>query len=151
MPVNTGKVDPIPTYTVAIEIQGIEVARFMEASGFDSKTQIIDHRETDKDGKIYINKVIGTTTWSDITLKRGLSGENNLLWEWRQSVLDGDYEAARKDGSITGYDPKGEIVVQYTFTRGWVSTWKGGSFTAKTGNVNAEEITITHEGLQRVK
>lgn len=151
MPVSTGKVDPIPTYTIAIDIQGIEVARFMEASGFDSKTQTIDHRETDKDGKVYINKVIGTTNWSDITLKRGLHSENNLLWEWRQAVLDGDYEAARKDGSITGYDPKGEIVVQYTFTRGWVSSWKGGSFNAKNAAVNVEEISITHEGLQRVK
>lgn len=147
---NDGR-DPIGAYHFSLKLQGTpgDVATFTEASGFDSETQVIEFREVDSGGKIFIRKTIGGTKWADITLKRGMIQNDNKLFQWRQSVLDGDYSKARINGSVIGRNAKGEPTVQFDFVNGWISKWKGPSFSAKANDVALEEITITHEGLTR--
>lgn len=140
--------DPLGAYHFSLDVQGIETATFTDASGFDNETQIIEYRDVDKDGKIYIRKTFGGTKWADIVLKRGTTGDNSLF-TWRQAVLDGNYDSARKDGTITGRDPTGKAVIQFNFKRGWISKYQGPSYSAKGNDVAVESITITHEGLER--
>ena len=142
--------DPIATFRFSLDVQGVTAATFHEAAGFENSTDVIEHRQIGQGGKVTIMKLPGGSKWADITLKRGFTDSMDL-YDWRQKVLDGDMDAARKDGSITGYDAKDNPVIQYTFTRGWISKWKGATFSAKDNNVAVEEITITHEGVKRVK
>ena len=44
--------------------------------------------------------------WSDITLERRLDSSLEL-YGWRQLVIDGDIDKARRNGSIMAYDSMG--------------------------------------------
>ncbi len=140
--------DPIGAFHFSLDVQGIEMATFTEASGFENTSEVIEYRDVDKDGKIYIRKTFGGVKWGDLTLKRGATSDNSLF-DWRQHVLDGNYDEARKDGTITGRSAQGAPVIQYTFTRGWISKYTGPSFSAKGNETAVESIVITHEGLKR--
>ncbi len=141
--------NPISASQFALDVQGL-TAYFMEASGFENTTEIIEHVMQDKSGKRIYQKLPGNVKWADVSLKRGHT-DDDALWKWRKQVLDGDIDGARKTGTITGYDYKGEPVIQYTFQRGWISKWSASGFTAKGNDVAVEEISITHEGLDRTK
>lgn len=140
----------LTTFAFHIEVEGIELATFKEASGFESTTEIIEYKEANQDGRLVIRKVPGSRSWSDITLRRGIT-DSLAMWEWRKQVLDGQVDEARRDGSIVLYDSTGEEVVRYNFFNGWVSQWKGPDLDADQNEVAVEEITIAHEGLERAQ
>jgi len=141
--------DPISAFSFSLDIQGLDTMTFAEAEGFDNKTEGIDYREVKTDGTFIIRKTFGKHAWGEIKLRRGMTKEMTL-WQHRQHVLDGNYESARKNGSITGRDPQGNPTVQFTFEKGWISAWNGPKFSAKAGEVAMEEVTFSHEGLIRV-
>ena len=140
----------LTTYAFHVEMEGIEIATFKEASGFESTSEIIEYKETNQEGRLVIKKVPGSRSWADITLRRAISS-SLALWEWRKQVLDGDIDGARRDGSIVLYDSTGEEVVRYNFVRGWVSQWKGPDLDADQNEIAVEEVTIAHEGLERAE
>jgi phage tail-like protein len=144
------KSDPIGSYQFEIEVDGLNEARFTEISSVDHTTKVIEHREVGKDGQIYINKLIGGSTFSDVTFKRGVTKDNDFWQKWRQTVIDGDYSKARKTVTVRGLSPKGEPVSVFVLQRAWPSKWKGPAFSAKNDAVAIEEITFTHEGIERV-
>jgi len=143
------KSNPIGAYHFGIEIAGIENARFTEVTGFEHSSKIIEHREVDSKGQIYVNKTIGGTYWTEVTFKRGITTDNEFWEKWRQHVMDGDYAQSRKKVTVTGYSPDGKAISKFVMENAWVSKWKGPAFTAKGDNVAVEEITFTHEGISR--
>jgi phage tail-like protein len=140
--------DPISAHQFALEIQGITEATFREASGFGSEHQIIEQKEQTAKGTTIIRKIPGTLKWQNITLKRGMTS-NDELWKWRQQVIDGKIEAARLDGSIVGYDEDGQERIRYNFRRGWPSKWESTAMNAGGNEPVIETIEIAHEGLER--
>lgn len=140
--------DPISAHQFALEIQGITEATFREASGFGSEHQIIEQKEQTSKGNTVIRKIPGTLKWQNITLKRGMTS-NQEMWKWRQQVIDGKIEDARLDGSIVGYDEDGNEKIRYNFRRGWPSKWESTAMNAGGNEPVVETIEITHEGLER--
>lgn len=138
----------LTTFAFHVEVEGVDIATFKEASGFESTTEVIAYKETTQKGRVATKKVPGSRSWSDITLRRAISS-SLALWEWRKQVLDGDIDGARRDGSVVLYDSTGEAVVRYNFFRGWVSQWKGPDMDADQDEIAVEEVTIAHEGLER--
>lgn len=143
-----GLKDPQVVHHFALEVQGIEEATFMEASGFENSHEVIEHRETGKGGKQYVNKQPGNLKWSDITLKRGVT-DSMELYNWRQQVVDGQIDLARKDGSVVFYDARNQEIARYNFTRGWPSKWKSADVKTTDNSAVVEEMTIAHEGFTR--
>ena len=82
------------------------------------------------------------------TLKKSIDSSLDL-WEWRREVETGDVDSARRNGSIVLYDSKSEEVARWNFFQGWPSKWKGASLDAGTDDIALEEVTITHEGVER--
>ncbi|MBV9545951.1 MAG: phage tail protein [Chloroflexi bacterium] len=140
--------DPISAHQFALEIQGITEATFREASGFGSEHQVIEQKEQSSKGNTVIRKIPGTLKWQNITLKRGMTS-NDELWKWRQQVIEGKIEDARLDGSIVGYDEDGGEKIRYDFRRGWPCKWESTSMNAGGNEPVIETIEITHEGLER--
>ncbi len=140
--------DPISAHQFALEIQGITEATFREASGFGSEHQVIEQKEQTAKGNTVIRKIPGTLRWQNITLKRGMTS-NEEMWKWRQQVIDGKIEAARLDGSVVGYDEDGVEKLRYDFRRGWPCKWETTSMNAGGNEPVIETIEITHEGLER--
>jgi phage tail-like protein len=138
----------LTTFSFHVELDGVDIGRFKEASGVESETEIIEYKEVTKDGKMVIRKVPGAMKWADITLKKSIDTSRDL-WEWRLEVEEGDIDSARRDGSIVLYDSTHAEVARWNFMSGWPSKWKGADLNAGEDQIAVEEITITHEGLVR--
>jgi len=142
--------DPLVVHHFGLEVEGITECMFREASGFENSSDVIEHRESGSDGKQYISKQPGNLKWGDIVLKRGIT-DSRALSEWRKKVVDGDVKGARKNGSIIFFDAMNSELARFNFVRGWPSKWKGPDVNTSNNSVAVEEITIVHEGLERVK
>lgn len=140
--------DLLTTSAFFVEVDGVTVAQFKEATGIDSETAVIEYKESTANGKLLIRKVPGAPKWADIVLKRRLD-DSKSLWDWRQVVLNGDIDGARRNGSIVIYDSMGTEVARWNFENGWPSHWKGSDLNAGSDEIVVEELTITHEGLVR--
>lgn len=138
----------ITTFSYHVEIDGVNVAQFKEAAGFESTTEAIFYKEA-TEGKIVYRKTAGLVEWADVTLKSAISS-SMAFWEWRKQVINGQMEEARRECSIMLYDPTGEEVVRYNLKDAWISKWKGPDLDADNAGVALEEVTIVHTGLDRV-
>lgn len=145
-----GETDPVRANSFTLKLQGGIEAFFREASGFGSENEIIEHKQQSAKGVIVTIKQPGNLKWENITLKRGITDDESL-WNWRKKVVDGQIVEARQDGSIMGYDEKGELKIQYDFVRGWPCKWSASDMNADANEVIIEEIEIAHEGLKRTK
>ena len=129
----------------ALELEGIELARFTGCSGLSWTTEVVEYQDS-VGGKIIIRKRPGRTKFDDIVLKRGLSADASLI-DWHKKVLDGTVE--RTNGSIVIYDAAGTEVGRWNFENGWPSKWSASDLDAGSDDVMIEEMTITHEGLMK--
>jgi phage tail-like protein len=140
--------DLMTTFSFAVEIQGVTLGFFKKCSGVESETETIEFKESTKDGKMIIRKVPGAMKWANIVLERRIDTSISL-WEWRKQVIDGDVDAARKDGSIVLYDSTHSEVARWNFEAGWPAKWTGAELDASGSDVATESVEIAHEGLVR--
>jgi phage tail-like protein len=140
------RVDPFRNFNFLVELDGIAQASFTECSGLGSHTEVIENREGGDN--ISAHKLPGRTTFSDISLKWGMT-ESGELWTWRQQIVDG--VVVRKNGSIVVFDLANQTeVARWNFARAWPSAWEGPAFSARESQVAIEHLTIAHEGITRV-
>jgi len=131
----------------ALELEGLEMAQFTGVSGLCYTTDVVEYQDSLM-GKVIIRKRPGRTKYDDIVLKRGLSASRTLT-DWHQKVLDGAVE--RANGSIVIYDSADTELERWNFERGWPSKWSASDLDAGSDSVVIEELTITHEYLERAK
>ncbi len=131
----------------ALEIEGVEIARFTGVGGLGYEAEVVEFQDTLSDGKVVTRKRPGRISYNDITLSRGLSADNALV-DWYQTVLDGAVE--RHNGSVVLYGTAGEEVGRWNFENAWISAWSASDMDAGSDEIVIEEITITHEYLERV-
>jgi phage tail-like protein len=139
--------DPLRGFKFKVQIEGITRAGFREVSGLDAGTDAVDYREGDE---IVIRKLAGLQKYSNITLKRGITDDQDI-WKWRTMVMDGKIKEARKNGQIIVLDDEGKEAAEWTFTNGWPTKWTGPTFNATANEVAIDTLEIAHEGLKRVK
>lgn len=147
MPTGQRPTDPLRGFKFKVQIDGINRAGFREVSGLDAGTDAVDYREGDE---IAIRKLAGLQKFSNITLKRGIT-EDQDLWKWRLNVMEGNIKDARKNGQILLLDDKGETAAEWQFFNGWPTKWTGPAFNATANEVAIDTLEIAHEGLKRVK
>ena len=135
--------DPYPAQNFAVEIDGIEVARFSEVSGLEATVDVIEYRNGSED--ITVRKLPGLVKYSNITLKRGIVGDLSL-WRWLSTVREG--QAQRRDGVIVLLNERREPVLRIRFRRGWPCRWEGPTLNAQSNEVAMETLEICHEGLE---
>ena len=140
--------DLTPTFIFVLEIDSVEMGSFRKCAGIESETETIEYKEATKEGRMIIRKVPGAMKWSDITLERRIDATTSL-WEWRKQVIEGDIDAARRNGAIVAKNSKQEEVARWEFTAGWPSKWTGAEFDAGSNDIATEKVVITHEGLVR--
>jgi phage tail-like protein len=139
--------DPYRGFKFKVQIDGITKAGFREVSGLDAATDAVDYREGDG---TTIRKLAGLQKFSNITLKRGITTDQDL-WKWRSTIMDGKIKDNRKNGQIILLDDEGNEAAEWTFTDGWPTKWTGPTFNATANEVAIDTLEITHEGLKRVK
>ncbi|MGY2896272.1 MULTISPECIES: phage tail protein [Deinococcus] len=142
--------DPLVAAYFAVDFQNGVQGAFRECTGLGSESQVVEYRATDERGKPVLIREPGTMKFTDITLKRGITDSMDM-WAWRKQVEDGDIDGARRSGTITLYNQRGEAIARWTFERAWPQKLNGPTYDAKTNEVAIEELTITHEGYKRVQ
>jgi phage tail-like protein len=140
--------DPLVSFHFAVDIQGVVQGFFTECSGLGSETEIVEHKVV-KDGVEVVMKIPGRLKWENIVLKRGITS-NMDVWTWRKQVETGDVAGARRDGSIVMFDQTLSEVARWNFIRGWPSKVTGPSVKSDSNEIGIEEMTITHEYIERV-
>jgi len=95
-----------------------------------------------------MQKLPGRLTWTDVTLKRGVTS-NTDIWDWRKNVVDGKVEDARTNCSIIAYNQGNEEIARRNFENAWPSKVVGPQMDAGSQDYMLEEVTIVHEGMVR--
>jgi len=151
VPISEKTRDPLVGYHFALELESVTAGHFREVSGLGSEQQVIEYKAAvKKGGEVVTQKVPGTVKYPDITLKRGITDSMDL-WAWREQVIEGKVNAARKNGSIVMFDQANGEVARWNFIDAWPSKITGPSLNAGGNDVAVEEIVITHEKLTRIK
>ncbi len=142
--------DPLVGFHYAVEIQGVVTGYFTECSGIGSEHEIIEHKIVDEKGRELIQKIPGRLKWQDVTLKRGIT--NNMdIWDWREQVVQGKVDDARRNGSIVMFNQALAEVARWNFENAWPLKVSGPSVKSDSNEFGIEELVITHEGLYREK
>lgn len=137
--------DPFKNCNFKIEINGVMCAYFTDCTGLNSQVAAIEHREGGSFGTI---KVPGKVTYSDITLKWGLT-DNKDLYNWHKNIINGIVD--RRNGSIILYDDViKEEKARWNFFKAWPIKWEAPTLNAKSAEIAIESITICCEWVERV-
>jgi phage tail-like protein len=136
--------DPYKKFNFLVQIEGIAEAGFMECTGLETETEVIEYREG---GDANVVRLLpGLTIQTPLVLSRGVT-DSKSLYNWRKSVVDG--LPSRKDGSVILLDDKRKEIARWKFVQGWPSRMSGPDLDAMDSDVAIEEIEISHEGIER--
>jgi phage tail-like protein len=136
------RADPFGAFDFRVEIDGIALAAFMEVSGLESETTVIEYRTGDSQT---LAKLPGLTRYANIVLRRGITVDKSL-WQWRQEVVAG--KNARRDGAIVLLDEAGQALAAWNFRNGWPCRWEGPRLRAGRSRVAIETLELAHEGIE---
>lgn len=142
--------DPLVSAWFSIDFSGKVAGAFRECTGLGSENEVVEYKGSGSKGELVIKKVPGRMKWNNITLKRGITNAMDM-WQWRQLVEEGKVEEARKNGTVTMYNQKGEDIAKWDFFNAWPSKLTGPTANAQNNEVGIEELEITHEGYKRTK
>jgi len=139
--------DPFRSFNFKVEIDGITRAGFRECSGLDASQDPIEYREGTEGPTA--RKLPGLSKYSNISLKRGMSDDQDL-WNWYKQASTGNIQ--RRNGSIVLLDDDGKNEkARWNFREAWPTKWTGPSFNSTGNEVAIETLEIAHEGLVRRK
>lgn len=142
---NPTRKDPYKNFNFLVEIDGITQAGFSECSGLRLEIDVIEYREGGEPSAA-VRKLPGRAKVGDITLKRGVTGSNQLQ-AWIESTAQGIVN--RKNGVIILLDDERKPVVRWKFFNAFPRKWEGPVFDAKGTDVAIETLTLCCERLER--
>ncbi len=139
---------PLASFRFSVEIAGISQAVFQECTGFAATTNAKEVEEGGLNG--YVHKLPGRTTFTNITLKRGVTNSQDL-WNWYMDVVSkNDKSSVFKDVSVVQFDHDFAEVYRFNLTRAWPTKWTGPSFSATSSGDSVESFELAFEDLKRV-
>ncbi len=136
--------DPYLGFRFRIEIDGIIVGGFYEASGLQAETQVEEFREGGVNN--YIHRLPKETRYPNLVLKRGLM-DSDALWNWHQDVVQG--VVSRKTIHLILLDNQGKDSWRWTFEQAYPIKWSGTEFKADAASLAFETIELAHNGFKK--
>lgn len=140
-------IDPLASYSFAVEIDGITIAQFKEVTGLGIKIGVIENRAQQLGGQPLLQKLPGSVEYDDIHLARGKVADP-AFWSWINTVQQGQIDQARKNGSVVLFDLTHGEVSRFNFFNGWPSRVEIAKLSAGTDTVLLESVTICVERLE---
>lgn len=121
-------------------------AGFQEVSGLGMEITVAEYRSGNFKDNTPI-KVTGTYKVSDVTLKRGVIGDLETIYNWINQVRNGSQDAL-KQVTIQLQDESHTSVVQtWTLTNARPTKYTGPSLSGKSTDVAIEELVLAAERL----
>jgi phage tail-like protein len=138
--------DPQGAYIFCLEIDGIEVAQFLECSGLKASTTVFELEEGGMNHRVH--KLPGQSKWDNLQLRYGVTGDVSLLG-WRGKVHEDNFGTdLRKNGAIVVKDNQMQVVRRYNFKDAWPVSWEGPAFNANSNELAIESIELAHNGIE---
>lgn len=100
-------------------------------------------------GLVIRTKIPGNVKSGNVTLKRGMTC-SKTLWNWFQSVQDGNWSTQRREADLSIYDQAGEIQARFNLGMAWPSSYKIADLNARGTTIEIEELEIAYETFERV-
>lgn len=140
--------DPYLAMNFLVAISGVSEdpsairGAFSEVSGVGVEIEPVEYRTGAED--ITVRKLPGLKKFTNITLKRGIIGDDTL-WNWVKTAMDG--QVVRADLSIILLNEAREPVMRWRVQRAWPCKWQLSDLNATKNEVAIETLEICHEGL----
>ncbi len=131
-------------FNFIVEIEGITAGKFAEVGGLPAEIEVIEYQDGDAP---LVRKRPGRTKYSNITLKRGYS-TNNDLFQWTQQVANGDQK--RRSASLIVQNGRGEEVERWNLFECFPAKWNGLSQIGEGATLAIDKIEIAVERVERV-
>jgi phage tail-like protein len=145
---NAQRNDPYLNFRFKVQIDGIQVAGFSDATIGDTSTEAVEYREG-TDGTV-ARRISGLTKFGNIILKKGLTDSLDL-YNWRQKVEQKGAGGNRKNLSVILIDETGAEKAQWDVVEAWPVKYDSSGLSAKGNEVMVETLELVNEGITRVK
>ncbi len=143
--------DPFGNYRFVIELGSVLAAGFAECTGLQMETKVFEYKEGGRNETAL--KFPETTTYGNITLKRGITFSDELI-KWQLDVVNGKFSINPREKSqprsisIILMDEKRIPVKRWTLKRAFPVKWVGPDLKASSSEVAIETLELAHEGIQ---
>ena len=134
-------------HSFGLEFDGVVIKQISEISGLKLEQDVVEYKSNTPDGKYQIKKLPGRPKAGEVTLTRGLTGDNSFE-KWHQNSQFGKMSDARKGGAIVVYDFEGNAIKRYKLKNAWSKSLEVGNLKAGDTSVLTEKLTLTHEGIE---
>ncbi len=122
-------------------------AGFSEVSGLGLDVSIAEYRAGNAPTNEPV-KVPAIVKTPDVTLKRGVIGELELLHEWADALRNGD-ESARRNVTIELLSEDRSTVAQtWRLFNAMIMSYKGPSLTGTSADIAVEEVVLSPERIE---
>ena len=134
-------------HSFGLEFDNLMITSITEVSGLKMEQDVIELKENGPDGKFVIKKLPGRWKAGEVTLTRGLTGDNSFE-KWVKDSQFGKMPDVRKGGAIIVFDYEGNPIKRYKLTAAWPKSLEIGSLKAGDTSVLTEKLVITCERLE---
>ena len=134
-------------HSFGLEVDGITIKQISEVTGLKMEQDVIELKQNMADGKYVIKKLPGRPKAGEVTLTRGLTGDNSFE-KWVKDAHFGKMADARKGGAIIVFDYEGIPIKRYKMAGAWPKSLEIGSLKAGDTSVLTEKLVLTYERLE---
>ena len=134
-------------HSFGLEVDGITIKSITEVSGLKMEQDVVELKQNGPDGKFDIKKLPGRPKAGEITLTRGLTGDQSFE-KWVKDSHFGKMPDARKGGAVIVFDYEGNALKRYKLTNAWPKSLEIGSLKAGDTSVLTEKLVVTYERLE---
>jgi phage tail-like protein len=134
-----------------VRIDGVANAVFSEVGGLQMETELFEYAEGGNNE--YIHRLPGLTKVGNVTLKRGVSSDNELL-RWYSRVVQGVMDLRTVTIAVYGTQQAGgyqvgtvQPVVTWELINAFPCKWTGPQLAANGDMVAIETIELAHMGV----
>ncbi len=135
--------DPYRSFNFQIEIDGVPLGAFSEASGLTADGDAVDYREG-TDLQPNVRKLPGLRKFPALVFKRGYTKDGSL-WAWHANIVNGQPD--RRNVTVVLMNEARQPVLRWHAENAWLNKIEGPSFKASGNEVAMESIELLHEGL----
>ena len=142
--------DAVPTGKFLIEVDGLEIGKFLEVSGLtvDVKVETVEEGGENQ----FVHKLPGRLEWPNVVLKRGVTRSDNLFAWLSKSSGEGfageGSKLTRRSAAIVLLGTDGKRLRSWTLADAFAVKWSGPQFAATSTDAATEELEIAHHGFR---
>jgi phage tail-like protein len=134
---------PFPQNRFKLKVDALgDIGHYTQVQGLSGTVDVMEYPEGGRND--YVHKLPTRIKYGNITLKRGLTHEQNLL-AWFQATV---VEAKPTSVSLTALDGEGKPIKTWAFASAFPVKWTGPDANAGGSEIMTESLEIAHHGIE---